>query len=136
MKRSTLPMVNTQMQAADIIAGKLRSADFSENDTSALFPNKGGTRDFAHKNETEKPEDVGTGGVIGGTIGLFAGMGELALLGSGAFIAAGSVIAGLSGAAMSSISGDDGTRDTVEGTGTGPSLFHCETAESVSSERR
>jgi hypothetical protein len=55
MKRSALCLVDTEAQA-DAVVAKLRSAGFSENDISMLFPDKGTTRDFAHKKETKMPE--------------------------------------------------------------------------------
>src|SRR6516162_8230618 len=103
MKRSALCLVDTEAQA-DAIVGKLRSAGFSDNDISVLFPDKGSTRDFAHKKETKMPEGAavgaGTGGAIGGTIGLLAGIGTLAIPGLGPFIAAGPIVAALSGGAI------------------------------------
>jgi hypothetical protein len=101
MKRLVLCLVDTETQA-DAIVAKLRSAGFSDNDISMLFPDKGTTRDFAHKKETKMPEGAtigaSTGGAIGGTIGLLAGIGALAILGP--FIAAGPIIAVLSGGAI------------------------------------
>jgi hypothetical protein len=55
MKRSALCLVDTETQA-DAMVAKLRSAGFSDNDISVLFPDKGTTRDFAHKKETKMPE--------------------------------------------------------------------------------
>ena len=78
MKCSVLCLVDTEIQA-DAIVEKLRSVGFSENDISVLFPDKGSTRDFAHKKETKMPEGAtvgaSAGGAIGGTIGLLAGIG-------------------------------------------------------------
>jgi hypothetical protein len=103
VKRSALCLVDTEGQA-DAIVGKLRSAGFSDNDISVLFPDKGTTRDFAHKKETKMPEGAtvgaSTGGVVGGTIGLLAGIGALAIPGLGPFIAAGPIMAALSGGAI------------------------------------
>ena len=103
MKRSALCLVDTEIQA-DTIVGKLRSAGFSDNDISVLFPDKGSTRDFAHKKETKMPEGAtvgaSAGGALGGTIGLLAGIGALAIPGLGPFIAAGPIIAALSGGAI------------------------------------
>ena len=63
----------------------------------------GGTKDFAHEHNTKAPEGavagVAGGGVVGGTIGLLAGIGALAIPGLGPFIAAGPLMAALSGAA-------------------------------------
>jgi hypothetical protein len=103
MKRSALCLVDTEAQA-DAVVGKLRSAGFSDNDISVLFPDKGRTRDFAHKKATKMPEGAtvgaSTGGVVGGTIGLLAGIGALAIPGLGPFIAAGPIMAALSGGAI------------------------------------
>ena len=96
MKRSALCLVDTEAQA-DVVVEKLRSAGFSDNDISVLFPDKGRTRDFAHKKETKMPEGAtvgaSTGGVVGGTVGLLAGIGALAIPGLGPFIAAGPIMA-------------------------------------------
>jgi hypothetical protein len=103
MKRSALCLVDTEDQA-DAVVGKLRSAGFSDNDISVLFPDKGSTRDFAHKKATKMPEGAtlgaSTGSVVGGTIGLLAGIGALAIPGLGPFIAAGPIMAALSGGAI------------------------------------
>src|ERR1700761_1300702 len=103
MKRSALCLVDTEAQA-DALVAKLKSAGFSDNDISVLFPDKGSTRDFAHKKATKMPEGAtvgaSTGGVVGGTIGLLAGIGALAIPGLGPFIAAGPIMAALSGGAI------------------------------------
>jgi hypothetical protein len=103
MKGSALCLVDTEAQA-DAVVGKLRSAGFSDNDISVLFTDKGSTRDFAHKKATKMPEGAtvgaSTGGVVGGTIGLLAGIGALAIPGLGPFIAAGPIMAALSGGAI------------------------------------
>jgi hypothetical protein len=103
MKRSVLCLVDRETQA-DAIVAKLRNAGFADNDVSVLFPDKGTTRDFAHQKETKMPEGAtlgaGTGGAIGGTIGLLAGIGALAIPGLGPLIAAGPIIAALSGGAI------------------------------------
>jgi hypothetical protein len=108
MKRSALCLVDTETQA-DAIVSKLRSAGFSDNDISVLFPDKGSTREFAHKKETKMPEGAtvgaSTGGVVGGTIGLLAGIGALAIPGLGPFIAAGPIMAALSGGAIGAVGG-------------------------------
>jgi hypothetical protein len=108
MKRSALCLVDTEAQA-DAVVAKLRSAGFSDNDISVLFPDKGSTRDFAHKKATKMPEGAtvgaSTGGVVGGTIGLLAGIGALAIPGLGPFIAAGPIMAALSGGAIGALGG-------------------------------
>ena len=102
MKKAVMCIVPNQTQAETIVR-QLQSAGFSNNDISVLFPNKQGTKDFAHEHNTKAPEGavagVGAGGVLGGTLGLLAGIGALAIPGFGPFIAAGPLMAALSGAA-------------------------------------
>jgi len=101
-KKAVIGLVKSESQAESIV-NELRSEGFSTNDVSALFPDKAGTRDFAHEKNTKAPEGavagVGAGGAIGGTLGLLAGIGALAIPGLGPFIAAGPIMAALSGAA-------------------------------------
>jgi hypothetical protein len=79
----------------------LLAAGFSHDDISVLLPNNQGTKDFAHDKGTKAPEGtaagVTTGGVIGGTLGLLAGIGVLAIPGVGPLIAAGPIVAALAG---------------------------------------
>ena len=102
-KKSVFCIATTRSQA-DQIVDQLKSASFSNNDISVLFPDKGTTHDFAHEKHTKAPEGTatgaGTGGVIGGALGWIAGIGALAIPGVGPFIAAGPIIAALSGAAV------------------------------------
>lgn len=85
------------------IANRLRAEGFSSNDISVLCPDCDSTRDFAVDNSTKAPEGTaigaGTGAVVGGTLGWLAGIGMLAIPGLGPFIAAGPIMAALSGAA-------------------------------------
>jgi len=102
MKKSVIGIVETQIQAERIVE-QLQQRGVSSNDVSVLFPDKRGTKDFAHEHNTKAPEGavagVGAGGVIGGTLGLLAGIGALAIPGVGPLIAAGPLMATLSGAA-------------------------------------
>src|SRR5665213_2007900 len=70
----------------------LLAADFSSDDISVLLPENQGSKDFAHEKNTKAPEGtaagVTAGGAIGGTLGLLAGIGALAIPGVGPFIAA------------------------------------------------
>src|SRR6476661_178854 len=79
----------------------LRNAGFRNTDISVLFPHNEGTKDFAAEKNTKAPEGtaagVGTGAVIGGTLGWLAGIGALAIPGVGPFIAAGPIMAALAG---------------------------------------
>src|SRR6202048_5523657 len=81
----------------------LRQAGFRNTDISVLFPDNQGSKDFAHEKNTKAPEGAaagaGTGAVIGGALGWLAGIGSLAIPGVGPLIAAGPIMAALSGAA-------------------------------------
>jgi len=96
--------IASSVTIANTIVDRLKRAGFSDNDISVLFPDKGSTRDFAHEKNTKAPEGAtigaGTGGAVGGTLGLLAGIGMLAIPGVGPFIAAGSIMASLSGIAV------------------------------------
>src|ERR1700712_2165453 len=100
--KAVLGLVNTYAQA-EALVGELQRAGFSNNDISALFPDKTGTRDFAHEQNTKAPEGAVTGasagGAVGGTLGLLVGIGALAIPGLGPLIAAGPILAALSGVA-------------------------------------
>src|SRR5687768_14850956 len=82
----------------------LRSAGFRNTDISVLFPENEGTKDFALQKQTKAPEGAvsgaGSGAVIGGALGWLAGIGALAIPGVGPLIAAGPILATLSGLAV------------------------------------
>ena len=83
---------------------QLKASNFSNNDISVLFPDKTGSKDFAHEQHTKAPEGAATGGltggVLGGALGWLVGIGALAIPGVGPFIAAGPIMAALGGAAV------------------------------------
>ncbi len=96
--------IATSEAQAESIVNQLKEAGFSYNDISVLFPDKAGTRHFAHEQHTKAPEGAttgaGAGGIVGGALGWLAGIGVLAIPGLGPFIAAGPIMAALSGAAV------------------------------------
>lgn len=104
MSKKSVFCIATSRSQAEQIVDRLKLANFSNNDISVLFPDKGTTRDFAHEKNTKAPEGAvagaGTGGVIGGALGWIAGIGALAIPGVGPFVAAGPILAALSGAAV------------------------------------
>jgi Protein of unknown function (DUF3341) len=83
---------------------RLKQDGFKNSDISVLFPDKEGTKDFAHEKNTKAPEGAatgaGTGAVLGGTLGWLVGIGALAIPGVGPFIAAGPIMAALAGAGV------------------------------------
>jgi len=102
-KTSVICIASSEPQAITIV-DRLKAAGFSNNDISVLFPDKAGTKDFAHEQHTKAPEGATTGsitgGVLGGALGWLAGIGALAIPGVGPFIAAGPIMAALGGAAV------------------------------------
>ena len=109
MSKKSVFCITTSRDQADRIVDQLKAAQFSNNDISVLFPDKGTTRDFAHEKNTKAPEGAaagaGTGGVVGGALGWIVGIGALAIPGVGPFIAAGPIMAALSGAAIGAAAG-------------------------------
>jgi hypothetical protein len=79
----------------------LRAEGFRNTDVSVLFSENKGTKDFAVEKHTKVPEGTAagatTGAVIGGVLGGLAGVGALAIPGVGPLIAAGPILAVLTG---------------------------------------
>jgi len=103
MTTSAFCIAPTHAVASQIVTS-LKAAGFQDNAISVLLPDKSSTKDFAHEMNTKAPEGAtvgaGAGGVVGGTLGLLAGIGLLAIPGLGPFIAAGPIMAALSGMAV------------------------------------
>src|SRR5579863_3717363 len=79
----------------------LIAAGFPSADISVLLADSASSKDFAHEKNTKAPEGTATGvtagGVVGGALGVLAGIGALAIPGVGPLIAAGPIVAGLAG---------------------------------------
>jgi hypothetical protein len=107
-KKAVFGIAKNESQAI-MIADRLRMTGFTDNDISVLFPDKQGTKDFAHEQHTKAPEGAaagaGSGAVIGGALGWMVGIGALAIPGLGPFIAAGPIMAALAGAAGGAAAG-------------------------------
>jgi hypothetical protein len=108
MKNAVYCIAKNREQAESIVSA-LRDGGFSSNEISVLLPDKSGTRDFAHEQNTKLPEGAATGGVagmgVGAALGWLAGIGSLAIPGVGPFIAAGPIMAALGGAAVGGAAG-------------------------------
>jgi len=118
MAKAVFCIATSEFQAESIVH-ELKTAGFSDNDISVLFPDKTGTKDFAHEHHTKAPEGAatgaGAGGLLGGTVGWLAGIGVLGIPGIGPFIAAGPIMAALGGAAVGAAVG--GIAGTLIGMG-------------------
>ena len=79
----------------------LTKSGFAISDVSVLVPETLGNKDIATTKATKAPEGAatgaGSGAVLGGTLGLLAGIGALAIPGVGPLIAAGPIMAALAG---------------------------------------
>src|ERR1700733_4763828 len=89
------------MAAADFATDSLIRAGFTAGDISALIPENLGNRQIGTEKSTKAPEGAatgaGSGAVVGGALGLLAGIGALAIPGVGPFLAAGPLMATLAG---------------------------------------
>ena len=87
--------------AAETAVDRLTAAGFSHQDVSVLMSDQTGSKDFAAEKNTKAPEGTTTGvtvgGLAGGTLGLLAGLGALAIPGVGPLIAAGPIMGALAG---------------------------------------
>lgn len=98
--KAVFGLYSTRRQVENAV-DELKAQGFRNTDISVLLPENVGTKDFAHEKATKAPEGVATGAtsgaVIGGTLGWLAGIGALAIPGVGPLIAAGPIIAALTG---------------------------------------
>jgi hypothetical protein len=87
--------------AAEASVDRLLAVGFTNSSISVLLPDDESSRAFAHEKHTKAPEGTATGvtagGAIGGTLGLLAGIGALAIPGVGPLIAAGPILGALAG---------------------------------------
>src|SRR5689334_19110693 len=92
----------------EAVAG-LENAGFRNTDISVLLPENEGTKDLAHEKHTKAPEGATaggvTGGAIGGILGGLIGVGLIAVPGLGPLLAAGPIIAALTGVGSGGVVG-------------------------------
>src|SRR5215813_6037538 len=103
MSKSVFGIATTHGQTERVVQ-QLQTQGFTDSEISVLMPDTAGTHDVGHVKATQAPEGATTGattgGATGGVIGLLAGIGALAIPGVGPLIAAGPIMAALSGAAI------------------------------------
>ncbi len=108
MSTAVFCIANSEQHAGRIV-DDLKASGFSSDDISVLLADRSTIRDFAHVHSTKAPEGAatgaGTGGILGGALGWLVGVGTLAIPGAGPFIAAGPLMAMLSGAAIGAAAG-------------------------------
>ena len=102
-KNTSVFGIYTDRMTIEEAVDTLRIDGFRTTDISVLLPDNPGSRDFTHQKNTKAPEGaaagMGAGAMLGGAIGLLAGIGALAVPGFGSFIAVGPIIGALAGAA-------------------------------------
>jgi hypothetical protein len=108
MTKSIVGIVDTQQQAEQVVSD-LQRVGFDPPDVAIVSPTLEGSQDFAFERRTKAPESALTGVLVGaflaGIVGLLAGMGALAIPGLGPLMAAGPLLAALSGAAIGALIG-------------------------------
>src|ERR1700733_12693437 len=99
-KTSVFGIYTTRESVERAVDTFLRSG-FTTPDVSVLLPENLGGKPLATHKDTKAPEGAtaggGAGAVVGGTLGLLAGIGVLAIPGVGPFIPAGPILAALAG---------------------------------------
>ena len=97
------------LTAAETAVRSLIDSGFRPEDISVLLPENLGSKDIAVKNATKAPEGAATGAsagaIVGGTLALLVGLGTLAIPGLGPLIAAGPIVAALSGVGAGGVVG-------------------------------
>src|SRR6202789_1655395 len=85
--------------SAEAAVDRLTAAGFSTEDVSVLMSGTDASKEVAGETNTRADATTGiaVGGVVGGTLGLLAGIGAVAIPGAGPLIAAGPILASLAG---------------------------------------
>ena len=100
-KKTAVFGIYSSLASADNATDALVRVGFSASDISALLPDNLGTKEIGTQKATKAPEGAatgaGSGAVLGGALGLLAGIGAIAIPGVGPFIAAGPIMAALAG---------------------------------------
>jgi hypothetical protein len=108
-KNTAVYGIYSSRASAEKAVDTLMVARFRTEDIAVLMQDNAGTKDFAHEKHTKAPEGTTTGvvagGAIGGTLGLLAGIGALAIPGLGPFIAAGPIMGALAGVGSGGVVG-------------------------------
>lgn len=106
--KAVFGVYSNQLDAENAVNG-LKLAGFRNTDVSILFQENEGSKDLVMTRSTKAPEGTAagasSGAVVGGIIGWLAGAGMLAIPGLGMFVAAGPLIALLSGIGVGGVFG-------------------------------
>jgi hypothetical protein len=101
MANSVVFGIFSTKEQVETAVDEMKREGFRNADISVLFPHNEGTKDFALEKGTKSSEGAAagatSGAVIGGALGWLVGIGVLAIPGLGPFIAAGPIMALISG---------------------------------------
>jgi DNA-binding transcriptional MerR regulator len=108
MSQSVFCIARDRTHAVSIL-DRVRAAGFPISDISVLMAHESANGEIEFTENTKAPEGAtagaGTGLLLGGAVGWLAGIGALAIPGVGPFVAAGPIMAALSGAAIGATAG-------------------------------
>jgi hypothetical protein len=100
-KKTAVFGIYTTREGVERAVDTFVNSGFASSNVSVLLPENLGGKPIGTEKATKAPEGTatgaGAGAVIGGTLGVLAGVGLLAIPGLGPFIAAGPIMAGLAG---------------------------------------
>ena len=100
-KNTAVYGIYSNRATAETAVNQFLRSGFSNDDVSVLMSDIKSTKDFAAEKDTKAPEGTaagaGVGAIVGGTLGLLAGIGALAIPGVGPLIAAGPIMGALAG---------------------------------------
>lgn len=103
MTKKIVGIFETEQEATRAIEG-LQNQGFSNDEISVITRDRDELKNISEDTGTKAPEGIATGaatgGVVGGVTGLLAGIGALAIPGIGPILAAGPIVATLTGAAV------------------------------------
>ncbi|MDQ0195005.1 general stress protein [Paenibacillus wynnii] len=103
MNKKIVGIFDSEHEATRAIEG-LQNQGFTNQEISVITRDRDELRNISDETGTMAPEGVATGaatgGVLGGVTGLLAGIGALAIPGIGPILAAGPIVATLTGAAI------------------------------------
>lgn len=108
MSTSVFGIVTSDLHL-QVVINRLDQAGFRREDRSVVLPDRNSPQPLGHEKASKAPEGAVAGGLtgagVGGVVGLLAGLGALAIPGVGPLIAAGPLLALLSGAAVGAAAG-------------------------------
>jgi uncharacterized membrane protein len=103
MEKKIVGVFHSEAEAIRAIED-LKNQGYSSDDISVIAKNKDDLKEVTGETDTKAPEGLATGaaagGILGGVTGLLAGLGALAIPGIGPILAAGPIVATLTGAAV------------------------------------